>query len=257
MKQEIMTVKDQQELAPGIFELRLTGALVAEMVLPGQFVHIRVPKADLLLRRPISICQINHDSQECVLIYRVEGEGTQVLTELQSGDALDVMGPLGNGFPVDDVRPGENILVIGGGIGIPPLYELTRQLVARGAHVTNIHGFRQKEQVFCEEEFKALGLLAVATEDGSYGVKGYVSDCPVFSPSVVPDAIYACGPNGLLKKVDSSFQTHSRAYLSLEARMACGLGACYACVCDKVKKELGAIRVCKEGPVLKTGEVIL
>lgn len=258
MKQEMMTIVSQRLLAPMIYEMTLQGDLVTAMTLPGQFLHVKVPQSDLLLRRPISISQIDQKRKECVIIYRVEGQGTAHFSDLVTGDKLDVMGPLGNGFPIDDVKPGEKILVIGGGIGIPPLYELSRQLKAKGAEVINLHGFRSVEQLFYQAEFQALGKLGIATEDGSYGTKGYIFDIlDNHFNEWQPDAVYACGANGLLKAVDQRFNDHSRAYLSLEARMACGMGACYACVCDKASQVSENIRICKEGPVVKTGEVVL
>lgn len=258
MKQEMMTVVKQRLLAPSIFEMTLQGELVIEMLEPGQFVHVRVGQSDLLLRRPISICQINHEKNECVLIYRVEGQGTNHFSQLAPGEKLDVMGPLGKGFPIAEVNAGETILIIGGGIGIPPLYELSRQLVAKGAKVINLHGFRDSEAIFYEKAFKRLGKLGIATEDGSYGTQGYVFDILDTNLSnLKPDAVYACGPNGLLQAVNQRFKEHARAYISLEARMACGMGACYACVCEKAGDQSATVRICKEGPVIKTGEVII
>ena len=258
MKQEMMTIVTQRLLAPQIYEMTLTGELVKQMIVPGQFLHLKVPRADLLLRRPISINKIDHEKNECAIIYRVEGDGTDVLSLLQSGDKVDVMGPLGNGFPIEEVKKGEKILIIGGGIGIPPLYELSRQLVAKGAEIINIQGFRNRETIFFEEEFRELGEMHIATSDGSYGTEGYV--CKILDTRLKefnPDAVYACGANGMLKVVNERFIDHPRAYLSLEARMACGMGACYACVCPKANSETETMRVCKEGPIVATGEVAL
>lgn len=259
MLQEMMTIVSQKELAPKIFEMRLTGELVKEMGTPDQFLHILVPRQDLLLRRPISIAEIIPERQECIIIYRVEGDGTQAMSLLTTGDSLDVMGPLGNGFPLDAVQTGEKALIIGGGIGVPPLYELSKQLVAKGVSVQHVFGFARKEVIFYEEEFNQLGNVIYSTDDGSYGVSGHVGFALDTLPEdYIPDVVYACGSKGLLMAVENRYE-HANAYFSLEARMACGMGACYACVCHKKSDPTGAtsMKVCDEGPVFKVGEVVI
>lgn len=260
MKQEMMTVVSQIQLAPNIYELVLTGELVKEMKVPGQFIHIKVPRADLLLRRPISLAKINPEKAECTIIYRVEGAGTADFSQLTTGDLLDVMGPLGNGFPITDISSEDIVFIIGGGIGVPPLYELSRQLKKRGAKVVHILGFAKQEVIFYEEAFKALDEVHISTDDGSYGTQGHVGNVlDRLLKEYQPTAVYSCGSNGLLKTVEANFHDHPRAYLSLEARMACGMGACYACVCHLQADETGkeSKKVCDEGPVFATGEVRL
>lgn len=260
MKQEWMEVVAQQELAPRIFEMTLKGKLVSQMLTPGQFLHIKIPREDLLLRRPISLSEIDQIEQTCKIIYRIEGQGTAELSQLKSGDCLDILGPLGNGFDISRVEKDEEILVVGGGIGVPPLYELGLQLSNKGAKVTFLLGYSTAEVSFYEEKFKQLGEVEIATDDGTYGTKGNVGILiDNYLENKNPAAVYACGAVGLLKKVDDTFYHHPRAYLSLEARMACGMGACYACVChvqgDETKQK--SKKVCDEGPVFRTGEVVL
>lgn len=260
MKQEIMTVVRQKELAKNIFELVLHGDLVTEMNQPGQFLHIKVPREDLLLRRPLSLAKIDQEKQECTVIYRVEGAGTDYFSQLPNSAELDVLGPLGHGFPIDFIQPEDVAFVIGGGIGVPPMYQLSRELTAKGAKVIHLLGFANKDVVFYEDEFKALGQTLISTDDGSYGVHGHVGN--LLEEALKTNqaaAVYACGSNGLLKTVNREFLTHPHAYLSLEARMACGMGACYACVVHVEDDETGlqSKKVCSDGPVFETGEVVL
>ncbi|KRN54294.1 dihydroorotate dehydrogenase electron transfer subunit [Carnobacterium divergens] len=257
MLQELMTVVDQKQLAPKIFEMRLTGELVNEMQVPGQFLHILVPQSDLLLRRPISIAEIIPEKKECSIIYRIEGAGTETMSHLKTGDLLDVMGPLGNGFPLESVQKGQTAFVIGGGIGVPPLYELSKQLVKKGVKVELIFGFATKDVIFYEKEFSELGEVHLATDDGSKGQHGHVGHL-LDTLQGKPDVVYACGSRGLLMAVENRYENQN-AFLSLEARMACGMGACYACVCPKKSDSTGqtSYKVCDEGPVFKVGEVVL
>lgn len=260
MKQELMTIKKQRQLAPKIFELTLHGELVQQMHTPGQFIHIRVPQADMLLRRPISINQINHPEATCTVIYRVEGDGTKVFSEMQEGERLDVMGPLGNGFDLTELKAGDTAFVVGGGIGIPPLYELSKQLGAKGVHVVHFLGYASKEVMYYEEEFRASADTRIATDDGSYGVKGHVGHLLTESLAThTPNAVFACGAKGMLQAVENQFIDHDNVQLSLEARMACGMGACYACVCHVKGDETQtkSVKVCDQGPIFKAGEVVL
>lgn len=260
MKQEWMTIVSQQEIAANIFEMKLSGELVQQMKQPGQFLHIKVPRNDLLLRRPISLAAIDLEAKVCTIIYRVEGDGTKVMSHLKTGDNLDILGPLGNGFDINQVKANEEILVVGGGIGVPPLYELGKQLAEKQAKVTFLFGFATDSAIFYREAFEQLGTLQISTDDGSYGQKGHVGVLlKQYLNENQPDAVYACGANGLLKLVDQTFSEHPRAYLSLESRMACGIGACYACVCHLQKDETKqkSKKVCDEGPVFPTGEVVI
>ena len=187
----------------------------------------------------------------------MEGLGTDVFSNMVAGDYLDVMGPLGNGFEIDFLKDGDPILIIGGGIGVPPLVEVAKQAAKRGAKVTSVIGFATKEAVILDEELAQYGSVQVTTDDGSYGIKGSVATV-VEQLTNDFSAIYSCGEPGMMKYVDQRFQDHPHAYLSLEARMACGMGACYACVVKpKGGQEHENKRVCKEGPVFETGSLVL
>ncbi|NQM13028.1 dihydroorotate dehydrogenase electron transfer subunit [Streptococcus suis] len=253
---EQMLLVEQVQLAPRIFSMILQGEMVSEMRI-GQFIHIRVPNDTMLLRRPISISEIDYGKSQCRIIYRVEGLGTDVFSNMVAGDYLDVMGPLGNGFEIDFLKDGDPILIIGGGIGVPPLVEVAKQAAKRGAKVTSVIGFATKETVILEEELAQYGSVHVTTDDGSYGIKGTVATV-VEQLTNDFSAIYSCGAPAMMKYVDQRFQEHPHAYISLEARMACGMGACYACVVKpKEGQEHENKRVCKEGPVFATGNLIL
>ncbi|MFC6347940.1 dihydroorotate dehydrogenase electron transfer subunit [Vagococcus carniphilus] len=259
MKQEMMVMTKQVEIAENIFELTLQGKLVQEMNQPGQFIHIRVPRSDLLLRRPISLANISKENETCQIIYRAEGEGTKVLSQLEEGTKIDCLGPLGNGFNIEEVVENDVVFLVGGGIGVPPLYELGKKLAEKKAKIIFMHGFANKNAIFYEKEFSDLGVLMLATDDGSYGYKGHTGDLMNKALKVHPNpkAIYACGPSGLLKSVEMTFPNHPHVYLSMEERMACGIGACYACVCPSKKDPTVNKKVCDEGPVFKSGEVII
>lgn len=259
MKQEMMIIENQREISKDIFELTLEGELVKEMNQPGQFIHVRVPRSDLLLRRPISLASISKNEKQCKIIYRAEGDGTKCLSQLISGEKVDVLGPLGNGFNIDFVKEHDVIFVIGGGIGVPPLYELGKQLAKKKAKLIFMHGFADRETIFYEKEFSELGVLMLATDDGSYGQKGHVGHLLEQAMKVhpKPTAIYSCGPKALLRTVENKFMGHPHVYLSMEERMACGIGACYACVCQSQKDKSINLKVCDEGPVFQSGEVII
>ena len=258
IKQELCKVVSQVEIAPAIYELTLRGELVHYMDEPGQFVHIKVSNSiDPLLRRPISIAKIDKDKSEFTMIYRSEGRGTTLLAEKKAGEEVDVLGPLGHGFPVAETLPGEKALLVGGGIGVPPLYELSHQLVNKGVQVIHVLGFQTNEAVFYEREFAALGETYVATVDGSYGSKGFVTDV-IAENNLSFDTLYSCGPTPMLKALESNF-ADKKVFLSLEERMGCGIGACFACVCHTGDDKDGTSykKVCSDGPVFRAGEVIL
>ncbi|MBF0818470.1 dihydroorotate dehydrogenase electron transfer subunit [Streptococcus acidominimus] len=253
---EMMTIVRQDCLAPNIFSLHLRGEMVSEMK-PGQFLHLKVPDKSMLLRRPISISEIDLEQREARLIYRIEGQGTALFSQMQEGEKIDVMGPLGNGFPLDHLEAGQTILIIGGGIGVPPLLELAKQAYHRGVKVVSVIGFADRQAVILEEELRRYGEVFVTTDNGSYGQQGYVTTV-VDRLSDSFAAVYACGAPAMMAYVDKRFQDHPHAYLSLEARMACGMGACYACVVrPKGGQEHENQRVCKEGPVFATGSLVL
>lgn len=256
IRQEQMKVIKQKPLATNIFEMTLAGELVSEMGSPGQFVHLRVAGGfEPLLRRPISISSINKDKGEFTIIYRAEGRGTSILSSKTTGDVVDVLGPLGNGFPVN--IEGKKAFLIGGGIGVPPLYELSKQLREAGVEPVHILGFQSKEVSFYEEEFNALGETYIATVDGTEGEKGFVTHVIDRLPKEISH-YYACGPMPMLKAV--SLQLNGiEGFLSFEERMGCGIGACFACVCktNKEKDVRDYVKVCSDGPVFKAGVVEL
>lgn len=256
IRKERMTVVRQEQIATNIFELVLRGEVVQDMQ-PGQFVHVRVSDSyEPLLRRPISIANIDKDNKEFTMIYRAEGRGTTILATKTQGQEVDVLGPIGNGFPVDAVKPGGTALLVGGGIGVPPLHELSKQLNARGVKTIHVLGFQTADVAFYEEQFNALGDTYYATVDGSKGTQGFVTT--VFD-EVKPDfdVYYSCGPLPMLNALEK-YYPEKEGYLSFEERMACGIGACFACVCkttDAVDKDY--VKVCSDGPVFPKGVVKL
>ncbi len=256
IRNERMTVVHQAKIAHNIFELTLQGELVQDMA-PGQFVHVRVGESfEPLLRRPISIANINQDMNEFTMIYRAEGRGTELLSKKQVGDTADVLGPVGNGFPVDAVAPDGTALLVGGGIGVPPLYELAKQLNARGVRTIHVLGFQSENVTFYEEQFSALGETYYVTADGTKGTKGFVTNLlDELKPEF--DVFYSCGPLPMLKALEAQFP-EKPGYLSFEERMACGIGACFACVCNTTEAvEKDYVKVCSDGPVFPKGVVAL
>ena len=256
IRQEKMTVVKQQQIATNIFELTLQGQLVQDMT-PGQFVHVKVSNTfEPLLRRPISIANVDKEKNEFTMIYRAEGRGTTILATNREGQIVDVLGPLGNGFPVEATKPGQTALLVGGGIGVPPLHELSKQLNARGVKTIHVLGFQSENVCFYEDEFTALGDTYYATVDGTKGIKGFVTT--VFD-EVKPqfDVFYSCGPLPMLRALEG-YYPEKEGYLSFEERMGCGIGACFACVCDTTDKiEKDYVKVCSDGPVFPKGVVAL
>lgn len=256
MQKELCRIISQREIAEDIFELTVKAGMVSQIKAPGQFVHIRVASAlDPLLRRPISISSFNREKEQFTMIYRKEGRGTSLLAKMEQGMELDILGPLGNGFPVEEMRTGETALLVGGGIGVPPLYELSNQLTAKGMKVIHILGFQTESAVFYEQEFLKNGETYVTTVDGTYGRKGFVTDV---MKDLQFDCIYACGPTPMLRALEQQF-SDKRMFLSLEERMGCGIGACFACVCKKADDPSGISykKVCSDGPVFRAGEVLI
>jgi dihydroorotate dehydrogenase electron transfer subunit len=256
IKKELCRIISQKEIANDIFQLTVEANLVNEIKAPGQFVHIRVDKSfDPLLRRPISISSVDSLNSQFTMIYRKEGKGTTLLAEKGPGILLDILGPLGNGFPVSEVREGETALLVGGGIGVPPLYELSKQLIAKGVKVIHVLGFQTESAVFYEDEFLENGETYITTVDGSYGSKGFVTD---LIKDLEFDCLYTCGPTPMLKAIEKGFG-HKKVFLSLEERMGCGVGACFACVC-KSNSDINDVsykKVCSDGPVFRAGEVLI
>lgn len=258
IQQEIMRVISQQEIARNIYELTLEGTMVKQMNQPGQFVHIRTnPGLDPLLRRPISIAAIDQTKQQFTVIYRAEGKGTNLLAQQTENSQLNLLGPLGNGFPLNEFHPGETAILVGGGIGVPPLYELATQLHKQGVKTIHVLGFQTKEVVFYEQEFAEFGETFVATVDGSHGTKGFVTDV-IEKEQLDFDGLFACGPTPMLNALQQRYKDR-KGFLSMEQRMGCGIGACFACVCHVNEPVNGKdyVKVCSDGPVFPIGRVVL
>ena len=244
MQRVILTVTKNEALTPLIYEMTLVGD-VSGVTRAGQFVEIALE--GLYLRRPISVC--NYDEGTLTIIYKVVGKGTDLMSQMAEGTELDVLTGLGNGF--DTEHNCEKPLLVGGGVGVPPLYRLTRDLVARGKEVTVVLGFNTESEIFYAEKFEALGAKVIlATADGSQGVKGFVTDA-IRESGVEADYFYSCGPLPMLKALCNSLEIDGE--VSLEERMGCGFGVCMGCSIMTTK---GAKRVCKDGPVFKKEEVI-
>jgi len=239
-------------LSEGIYEMYLK-TKAAEYAKPGQFVMVYPKDSSTILPRPISICEVCEDSLR--LVYRVQGKGTREFSLYKEGESVKVLGPLGNGFPVEAGR-GKKSILIGGGIGVPPILELAKAL--KGEDVTVLAGYRNSD-LFLDKDFKKQATLEIATEDGSVGVKGNVMDV-IREKNIKCDVIYACGPMPMLRAIKKYAEENGiTAYISLEERMACGVGACLGCVCKTVKKDahshVNNARVCTEGPVFEASEV--
>ena len=267
-------VTEQIELAPGIWDLYLKIPEAAKEAAAGQFVNLYCHDSAHLLPRPISLAGVDKEGGILRLVYRISGAGTGSFAQLQPGDTIDLMGPLGNGFPLDAVH-GKPIYLIGGGIGIPPLLETARELKGtdRNAEITAVLGYHDS-RTFLADEFAAYGMVCIASEDGSVGTKGTVldvlknanagkrTDCEKQQILREESCIFACGPTPMLRALKEYAAEYGiPCWLSLEERMACGVGACLACVCHTTEKDehsqVKNRRVCKEGPVFKAEEIAL
>lgn len=241
MLQDKYKISENSKIAPGVFKMILkgnTGAFTA----PGQFLNIKID--GLFLRRPISLCDLNGDA--LTIIYKVVGKGTEVLSGMKAGEVLDILTGLGNGY--DMTLSGDRPLLIGGGVGVPPMYLLAKRLREQNKEVSVILGFNTVSELFFEDEFKKLGCrVFVTTADGSYGVKGFVTDALTGDYTYV----YSCGPEPMLKALYRTIKTSGQ--FSFEERMGCGFGACMGCTCKTIT---GYKRICKDGPVLKKEEIL-
>ena len=244
-----MEIVSNKNIARDVYEMKLKGEGASLITAPGQFVNIKVStlESQPYLRRPMSVC--DYDSENLTIIYKVVGKGTKILREKQPGEKLDMLLGLGNGFPLPDIK---KAVLIGGGVGVPPMYNLAKQLQAKGVEITTILGFNSSVDVFYEEEFKQFGQVYVCTMDGSYSMKGNVVDV-LKSQNIAYDKYFSCGPEKMLDAL-VKFDDQN-GYLSFEARMGCGFGACMGCSC-KVKTKPYK-RICVEGPVLEASEVII
>ena len=241
MKQGLFEIIENTQLTASVYRMRLVGD-TSHITRPGQFVNVKLD--GFYLRRPISVCDCEGDT--LTLVYKVVGKGTEAMSKMTEGN-LDILTGLGNGY--DMSASGDKPLLLGGGVGVPPLYLLARELIKEGKSVTVILGFNTKDEIFYEEEFKSLGAkVLVATADGSYGVKGFVTDA---MKDLTYTHFYTCGPEPMLRAVSKATTTGGQ--LSFEERMGCGFGACMGCSC---KTLTGNKRICKEGPVMRKEEII-
>lgn len=254
---ELCTVLRSECIAPNLYLLDMKAAEISKTAYAGQFLHIKCGEGNLL-RRPISICDKTADG-EMRIVFEAKGEGTRWLSARKAGDALDVLGPLGRGFNL--AKAGEHPVFIGGGIGVPPMLLAAKEAAAMGAHSEIIAGFRTKNAVILEEECRTIGDSYIATDDGSYGTHGFVTD--VLKSNLKEKkytAVYCCGPRGMLRALAETAKANGiYCQVSMEERMGCGVGACLVCAC-KVKsqdKDFDLKHVCKDGPVFDAEEVIL
>jgi dihydroorotate dehydrogenase electron transfer subunit len=242
LKKGTYIIENTQQIAKNTYRTRLKGDTSA-IVAPGQFVNIAL--AGSFLRRPLSVC--DWDEKGLWVIYKTVGKGTSALSKLEPGQKLDLLTGLGNGFDME--LAGSRPMLIGGGVGVPPLYGLAKRLMKQGVRPLAILGFNTAEEVFYEKEFAELGCdVVVATVDGSYGQKGFVTDA---MPQEGTTFFYACGPEPMLKAV--YHRTNTSGQLSFEEHMGCGFGACMGCAC---RTKYGVKRICKDGPVLMKEEVV-
>lgn len=255
-KKENAVVISQEMLADGIFSMWLRTE-ASQTAVPGQFISMYTNDGTKLLPRPISICEIDKAEGALRVVYRVTGEntGTKQFSECNPGDTIPVIGPLGNGFPLDKAE-GKKAFLMGGGIGVPPILELSKQL--KNCEKQIVMGYRDAN-TFLKEQFEENGTVYVSTEDGSVGTKGNVMDA-IRENGLTADIIYACGPTPMLRAIKNFAESNGiECYISLEERMACGIGACLACVCKTKEKDhhsnVNNKRICKDGPVFLSTEV--
>lgn len=254
-KRETVTVVSQEQLADGIFSMWIQTE-AAKTARPGQFISMYTNDGSKLLPRPISICEIDTETSKLRVVYRVTAEktGTEQFSKMKAGDTLPIIGPLGNGFLLEAGK-GKRAFLIGGGIGVPPILELAKQL---DCEKQIIMGYRDAD-TFLKEQFEENGTVYISTEDGSVGTKGNVMDA-IRENGLEADIIYACGPTPMLRAIKQYAEEQGiECYISLEERMACGIGACLACVCQSKEKDhhsnVNNKRICKDGPVFLSTEV--
>ena len=242
MKQSIFKITQNVPLTKNVYKMRLEGD-TSDITASGQFVNILLD--GLYLRRPISVYDC--DGNAVTIIYKVVGKGTEQMSKMTEGQTLDVLTGLGNGY--DLTKSGDTPVLIGGGVGVPPMYLLAKKLIADGKKIKVILGFNTKDEVFCENDFKALGAdVYVTTVDGSYGIRGFVTDA---LKDLDYTYFYTCGPEPMLKALYNNTKTSGQ--FSFEERMGCGFGACMGCSCKTVT---GYKRICKDGPVLEKEEIL-
>ena len=242
MKQSVFTIDYNVPLTSDVYKMRLVGDTSA-ITKPGQFINIKL--SGLYLRRPISV--FDCDDEAVTIIYKVVGEGTEKMAHLEKGEELDILTGLGNGFDIE--KCGEKVLLIGGGVGVPPMYYLAKKLLEKGKKVSMIMGFNRESEIFAKEDFESLGVETfITTVDGSVGIRGFVTNA---MQGLEYDSFCTCGPEPMLKAVYDASETSG--FFSFEERMGCGFGACMGCSC---KTKYGNKRICKDGPVLVKEEII-
>ena len=252
---ETCTVISQECIAKDIYSMWISTKAIAREAKPGQFVSVYTKDASRLLPRPISLCEIDREKDALRIVYRIAGDGTREFSRLRAGDTIDILGPLGNGFPLEEAK-GKRVMLMGGGIGIPPMLETAKAI--QGEKII-VSGYR--DELFLTEELNAAGQLYLATEDGSAGTKGNVLDA-VKANRLEADLIFACGPTPMLRAIKAyALDKGIPCWVSMEEKMACGIGACLACVCKSTKvdghSQVHNKRICKDGPVFLSTEVEL
>ena len=250
------TILQQECIGTDIYSLWLDAPQIASQAKPGQFISVYSNDSGRVLPRPISICEIDREKGALRIVYRIAGNGTKEFSGMKAGETLDILGPLGNGFPMDVIN-GKRVFMMGGGIGVPPMVQTAKEAEAE---VTVIAGYRNSE-IFLKEELEQNGTLVIATEDGSVGTKGNVMDA-IRENHLEADVIFACGPTPMLRAIKTYAEENGiLCYISMEEKMACGVGACLACVCKSKDVDhhshVHNKRICKDGPVFLSTEVEL
>ena len=250
------TVAEQKKLAEGIYSMWLQAEEIAVQAKPGQFISVYSNDKSRVLPRPISICEIDREQGKLRIVYRVVGKGTEEFSKALAGDTFEILGPLGNGFPLEEAK-GKRVLMVGGGIGVPPMLQTAKEAEAEAVIVS---GYRNND-LFLKEELENAGSLYIATEDDSVGTKGNVLDA-IRENDIQADVMFACGPTPMLRALKQyAEEKNMPCWISMEEKMACGIGACLACVCQS--KDVDAHshvhnkRICKDGPVFLSTEVEL
>ena len=250
------TVIEQKMIADGICSMWLDAKEVAVQAKPGQFISVYSNDKSRVLPRPISICEIDREKGTLRIVYRVVGKGTEEFSKAEAGDSFEILGPLGNGFPIEEAK-GKKVLMIGGGIGVPPMLQTAKEIEGEAIIVS---GYRNQD-LFLKEELESAGTLFIATEDGSVGTKGNVVDA-IRENQIEADMMFACGPKPMLRALKNyALEKGIPCWISMEEKMACGVGACLACVCHSKDVDSHSHvhnkRICKDGPVFLSTEVEL
>ena len=255
-KREDAEILSQERIAKDIYSMWIRTE-AAETAQPGQFISMYTNDGSKLLPRPISICETDREAGSLRVVYRVTGKntGTEIFSQMKAGDTIPVIGPLGNGFPYERAE-GKRVFLMGGGIGVPPVLELAKRMKCDRKQI--VVGYRD-EETFLRDEFEQNGEVYISTEDGSVGTKGNVMDA-IRENALEADIIYACGPTPMLRAIKKYAEENGiECYISLEERMACGIGACLACVCQSKEKDehsnVHNKRICEDGPVFLSTEV--